>query len=94
MSFYDTFMELTEDVAVPQRAAAYPEPEEGTLDHLSNLFIEDPGGVDAALDQIEQTVNSDPYLAFTQCSFWTVAIALPRRTRSGSAFGGGFRPAL
>ncbi|MGO8860901.1 MAG: hypothetical protein ACLQRH_09060 [Acidimicrobiales bacterium] len=68
MSFYDTFMELTEDVAVPQRAAAYPEPEEGTLDHLSNLFIEDPGGVDAALDQIEQTVNSDPYLAFTQCS--------------------------
>lgn len=68
MGFYETFMELTEDTAMPQRAAVYPEPEEVTLDHLSYLFIEDPGGVDAAFDQIEQTVDSDPYLAFTQCS--------------------------
>jgi hypothetical protein len=68
MGFYETFMELTEDDALPRQAAMYPEPEEGTLDHLSHLFIQDPGGVDTAFDQIEQTVNSDPYLALTQCS--------------------------
>ena len=60
-------MELTEDDALRLRASAYPEPEKD-LDHLSHLFIQDPGGVDAAFDQIEQTVNSDPYLALTQCS--------------------------
>ena len=68
MGFYETFMEVTEDAAVPLRAATYPAPEEGTLDHLSHLFIQDPSGVDAAFDQIEQTLNSDPYLALTQCS--------------------------